>query len=111
MVGDGNDDEHISITGVGDEDLGAVQHPAVILFLGNGLLALCIGAGTRLGQAECTQPLAAAQLGQILCLLLGSTIFINRSSTQAGVSRDDDTGGTPSFLTGNEEADDDGMIY
>ena len=93
MVGDGNDDEHVCVAGVSDEDLGAVQHPAVILFLGNGLLALCVGAGARLGQAEGTQPLAAAQLGQVLCLLLRGTVLINRSSAQAGVSRNDDTGG------------------
>ena len=93
MVGDSDDDKDISETGVGDEDLGAIQDPAVILFLGNGLLTLCIGTSARLGQAESAQPLAAAELGQVLCLLLRGTVLINRSSTQAGVSGDDDTGG------------------
>ena len=70
-AGNGNDDEHIGKTGVGDEDLGAVQQPAVLTLHGVGLLALGIGAGAGLGQAESAQPLAAAQLGQVLCLLLG----------------------------------------
>lgn len=65
-VGDSDDDKDISETGVGDEDLGAIQDPAVILFLGNGLLTLCIGTSTRLGQAESAQPLAAAQLAGTL---------------------------------------------
>ena len=83
-IGDSNNDKDVCVAGVGDEDLGTVQDPITGLgvLLCKGLLTLCIGAGTRLGQAESTQPLAAAQLRQILCLLLGSTIFINRSSTQ-----------------------------
>ena len=65
-VGDSDDDKDISETGVGDEDLGAIQNPAVILFLGNGLLTLCIGTSARLGQAESAQPLAAAELAGTL---------------------------------------------
>src|SRR5699024_8981090 len=75
-AGDGNDDEHIGIAGVGDEDLGAVQQPAVLTLHGVGLLALGVGAGAGLGQAESAQPLAAAQLGQVLGLLLGGAVLV-----------------------------------
>ena len=70
-VGDSDDDKDISETGVSDEDLGAIQDPAVILFLGNGLLTLCIGTSARLGQAESAQPLAAAQLGRYFAFCSG----------------------------------------
>ena len=71
VIGNGDDDEDISKACISDEDLGAVQHPVIAIFLGNGLLTLCIGTSARLGQAESTQPLAAAELRQVLSLLLG----------------------------------------
>ena len=48
----------------GDEDFGAVQLPVVALVNGEGLLALSVGTGTGLGQAERADPLAGAQLGR-----------------------------------------------
>ena len=65
----------------------------VTLVHGEGLLALRIGAGTGLGQAESADPLAAAQLGQVLFLLGGGAVLIDGSSAQRGVSGQDDTGG------------------
>ena len=65
----------------------------VALIHSKGLLALCISAGAGLSQAESTQPFAAAQLGQVLCLLVCSAVLIDRSSTQGGMGRQDNTCG------------------
>src|SRR5699024_756556 len=92
-AGDGNDDEHVGKACVGDKDLGAVQQPAVLTLHGVGLLALGVGAGAGLGQAESAQPLAAAQLGQVLGLLLGGAVLVNGRSAQRGVGRQDHAGG------------------
>ena len=76
----------------------------VALVNGEGLLALSIGAGTGLGQAESTQPLAAAQLGQVLFLLGGSAVLVNGSGAQRGMGRQDNTGGAAylgHFLNGH----------
>ena len=64
----------------------------VALVNGEGLLALSIGAGTGLGQAESADPLAAAQLGQVLFLLGGGAVLIDGRSAQRGVGRQDNTG-------------------
>ena len=65
----------------------------VALIHSKGLLALCVGAGAGLSQAESTQPFAAAQLGQVLCLLVCSAVLIDRSSTQGGMGGQDNTCG------------------
>jgi len=79
-AGNGNDDEHIGKAGIGDEDLGAIEDPVVAIQHGKGLLTLCVGAGARLSQTESTNPLAAAQLGQVIFLLLLGAVLIDRSA-------------------------------
>ena len=78
-----DDDEHVGVAGVGDEDLGAVEDPVLPLLVqhGHGLLALGVGAGAGLGQAEGAQPLAGAQLGQVLLLLLLGAVLIDGPHT------------------------------
>ena len=63
----------------------------VALVNGEGLLALGVGTGTGLGQAERADPLAAAQLGQVLGLLLGGAVLIDGSRAQRGVGGQDNT--------------------
>ena len=94
-AGDGKDHEHVGVAGVGDEDLGAVEDPVLPLLVqhGGGLLALGIGAGARLGQAERADPLAGAQLGQVILLLLLGAVLIDGSAAQGGVGGDDNAGG------------------
>ena len=79
-AGNGNDDEHIGKAGIGDEDLGAIEDPVVAIQHGKGLLTLCVGAGARLSQTESTNPFAAAQLGQVIFLLLLGAVLIDRSA-------------------------------
>ena len=95
LVGHGDDDEHIGVTGVGDEDLGAVQDVVLALLVqhGHGLDAAGVGARAGLGQAEGAQPLAGAQLGQILLLLSLGAEVIDGVGAQAGMSGEDDAGG------------------
>ena len=54
----------------------------VALVHGVGLLALGVGAGAGLGQAESADPLAAAQLGQILGLLLRGAVLVDGGGAQ-----------------------------
>jgi hypothetical protein len=68
-VGAGEDDAVLRAVGAGDEELGAVQHPAVVLALGPGLDgARRIAAARRLGQAE--ERLLLAAQGRIEVALL-----------------------------------------
>ena len=55
LIGNSDDDEHVSVACVGDEDLGAVQHPVIAIFHSSGLLALSISTSARLGQTESTR--------------------------------------------------------
>ena len=76
----------------------------VALIHGKGLLTLGVGAGAGLGQTESADPLAAAQLGQVLFLLGGSAVLVNGSGAQRGMGRQDNTGGAADlghFLNGH----------
>jgi hypothetical protein len=68
-VGAGEHDAVLRAVGAGDEELGAVQHPAIVLALGLGLDgARGIAAARRLGQAE--ERLLLAAQGRIEVALL-----------------------------------------
>ncbi len=87
-AGDGKDHEHVGVAGVGDEDLGAVGGIQFSPFSSSTAVvcwALGIGAGARLGQAERADPLAGAQLGQVILLLLLGAVLIDGSAAQGGV--------------------------
>src|SRR5699024_6148837 len=104
-AGDGDDDEHVGVARVGDKDLGAVELPVVALVHGVGLLDLGVGAGAGLGQAESADPLAAAQLGQVLGLLLRGAVLVDGGVAQRSVGRDDNARGAAALahlLTGHD---------
>src|SRR5476649_564607 len=68
-IGARKDDAVLRPVGIGDEDLGAVQHPAIVLALGLGLdRARRIAAARRLGEAE--ERLFLAAQGRIEVALL-----------------------------------------
>ena len=70
-VGAGEDDAEVGAVGAGDEDLGAVDHPAVAVALGLGLDgARRIAAARRLGQAEEAALLAAQHREEVALLLV-----------------------------------------
>ena len=62
LAGDGDDDEGIGHVAVGDEALGAVEDVVLagLVQYSGGLLALRVGTGAGLGQAESTDLLAGA---------------------------------------------------
>ena len=94
-AGDGEHHEHVGVARVGDENLGAVQDVvfAGLVQHGGGLLALGVGARAGLGQAEGADPLAGAQLGQVLHLLLLGAVLKDGGAAQAGVGGHDNAGG------------------
>ena len=91
LTGDGDDDEGISHVAVGDEALGAVEDVVLagLVQYSGGLLALCVGTGAGLGQAESTDLLAGQQVRQILLLLSLGTVLKNGSAAQRGMSGND----------------------
>jgi len=95
LAGDGDDDEGISHVAVGDEALGAVQDVVLagLIQHSGGLLALGVGTGAGLGQAESADLLAGAQVGQILHLLLLGAVLKDGGGAQGGVGGNDDSGG------------------
>ena len=93
LVGHGDDDEHVGVGAVGDENLASVEHPLVAVKDGGGLLPGGVGAGVGLGQAESADPLAAGQLGQVALLLLLGAVLHDGGHAEAGVGGEDDAGG------------------
>ncbi len=70
-VGSGEHDAILRAVGAGDEDLGAVQHPAIVLALGPGLDgARRVAAARRFGQSEERLLLAAQRRIEIAHLLV-----------------------------------------
>ena len=96
LAGDGDDHEGVGDVAVGDEALGTVEDVVLAGLIQNsgGLLALRIGAGAGLGQAEGTDLLAGAQVGQVLFLLLLRTVFKDRSAAEGGMSGHNNSGRT-----------------
>ena len=95
LAGNSDDNEDVGNVTVGDEALGAVQDPVLAGLIqdSSGLLALSVGTSAGLGQTEGADPLALAQLGQILHLLFLGTMLKDGSAAQRGVSRDDNGSG------------------
>ena len=70
-VGAGKDDAVLRAVGIGDKDLGAVQHPAIVLAFGLGLDgARRVAAARRFGEAEERLLLAAQGRIEIALLLV-----------------------------------------
>ena len=93
LVGHGDDDEHVGVAAVGDENLAAVEHPVVTVLDGDGLLAGGVGTGVGLGEAEGADPLAAGELGQVFHLLLLGAGLKDGGAAEGGVGREDDARG------------------
>lgn len=71
--------------GVGDEHLGAVDHPTAVRPAGGGGDAGRVGPGARLGQAERAEGLAPGQRGQPALLLLLGAVGQQRKGGDGGV--------------------------
>ena len=69
-IGLGEDQRDLGVVAQRDEHLRAVDHPAGVGLAGAGALVGGIGAGVGLGQTEAPEPLARAQLRQVVLLLL-----------------------------------------
>ena len=93
LVGHGDDDEHVGVAAVGDENLAAVEHPLVAVEDSGGLLTGGVGTGVGLGEAEGADPLAAGELGQVLHLLLLGAGLKDGGGAEAGVGGEDDARG------------------
>jgi hypothetical protein len=59
-----DDDDQVGVDAVGDERLGAVEHPAVAVLARGGLDPLQVAAGARLGSRDGGDQLTAAEPGQ-----------------------------------------------
>ncbi len=93
LVGHGDDDEHVGVGAVGDENLAAVEHPVVTVLDGDGLLAGGVGTGVGLGETEGANPLAAGEFGQVFHLLLLGAGLEDGGAAEAGMGGEDDARG------------------
>ena len=92
---------------VGDERLGAVDHPLVAIEHGLGAGPSRIRTGIRFGQAECSQSASGCQVGEPLTLLLLGAEAVDRigAQTHACLEGDGDGGVDPGqFLDGDAQA-------
>ncbi len=108
LVGPGEDDIGVGVTGVGDEDLGAVEDPLVTLTDRRGPGAAGVGPGRGLGQAEGAKGRALGQRDEVFHLLLFGAEQVDRVGTEGQVGREGDTGRAADprqFLDGDGVAD------
>jgi hypothetical protein len=102
----GDDDVDVGDAAVGDEDLGAVEHPLVAVALGGRLQALDVGAGLRLGDrvgAELDLVGAAEAVGHPAGDLLGGAGGGDAGCRQARAGdRQGDAGAAPVELFGRD---------
>ena len=90
-VGHGNNDRNVGVMAVGDEGLGAVQHPVLASPHRRAARAARIGPRTGFGQAPRSEELARGQLGNVLALLLFVAGDKDVVGTQRSVRRDGDS--------------------
>ena len=93
LIRHGHDHIDLSLAGVGDKALGAVEHIVVALLHRGSLLAGRVCTGVGLGQTKGAQAFSAGQPGQVLLLLLLSAPIINGGGAQGGMGRQGDAGG------------------
>ena len=92
-VDGGEDQGDVGMGAVGDEDLGAVQHPVVAVAAGGGAEARGVAARSRLGEGEAAELLARGERGQNLPLLLLVAELHDGIADQRVVHRQDDARG------------------
>ena len=93
LVGHGEDDVHMRIARIGNEDLGAVEHIMIVNQFCGRLLAGSIRARVGLGEAERADPFAGKELRQVLHLLLFGAVLIDRRAAERSVRGDDNARG------------------
>ena len=93
-AGLGGDEVQVGVHAVGDEHLGAVEHPVVALTLRRGADARHVGAGARLGDADRRDQLAGDHLAQVLVLLRRAARVVQVRAGHVGVDQhgDDEAG-------------------
>ena len=94
-IGVGDHDVDVRFLAVGNEALGAVEHPLLGRFikLRLGLGTLGIGAGTRFGQREGAELFTFGKRYEILLFLFLGAVGHDRVDAETGVSADYDAGG------------------
>ena len=70
FIGDGNDHNYVGVGAIGDEGLGAVEHPSVILAGGRAARAAGVRAAVGLGQRPGANVLAGGEVRKVALLLL-----------------------------------------
>ena len=99
LVGLGIHRVPVGVLTVGDEALGAVDHPLVALAGGGGLHPRHVGAGVWLGQAEGREQRSLGEAAEVLALeLLGGRERDRRGRQAVTGKRGSDTGAAPGDL-------------
>ena len=93
LVGDREDDRHITIFARGDELFRAVDHVGVTVLAGGGAQRRGVRTGMRLGQRERAENLAACERPQPLFLLGGVAMVEQDVAHRAVVDRENGRGG------------------
>ena len=106
-IGDRHGDANIRVTGVGGEDLAAVDHPARAVFHRFGAHARGVGAGFRFGERPRSNPFAGGELGNVLAALLVAAGDIDVIGAQRIVRRHDQAYGR---IDARELFNDDGIL-
>ncbi len=88
-IGLGEDQRHLGVVAHRDPHLGAVDDPAGVGLARAGALVGGVGAGVRFGQAKAPEPLAGAQLRQVVLLLLLGPPADDRRAHERGLHRHD----------------------
>src|SRR5712664_2025568 len=89
-VGPGSDAEDLAHSGVGDENLGAIQDVMVAAVDGGGLGAAGVRPGSGLRQAEAAQHRSSREQRHEPALLLGAAEVHDRGGTERRVGADGD---------------------
>ena len=85
FVGLGGDDHHARDTPRGHVELGAVDHPLVAVFVGEGLGAARVRSGVGLGEAERADHLALGERDEVFLLLFGRAEEVEGRRAERGV--------------------------
>src|SRR5580698_740194 len=107
-VGHGDHDQNVGVTTVGDEGLGAIQHPVVALADGSHAGAASVGTGGGFGQPPGADVFAGGQLADVFLLLLFAACQKNVVRTERRVCSYDDADRTVharEFLDGGDVFD------
>ena len=93
-IGVSDDDVDICFLTIGDEALGAVEHPFLCFFIKYcfGLCTLCIRTGARFGQRKRAELFTLCQRYKVLLFLFFGTVGHDRIDAERGMRTDDNAG-------------------